>query len=62
MPWADVVALEANLAVMGTGAALGRAMARAIEPFGVQVIDLIVTAVFGRFNPASARHVTPSSA
>ena len=34
MPWADVVALEANLAVMGTGAALGRAMARAIEPFG----------------------------
>jgi DNA-binding MarR family transcriptional regulator len=34
MPWADVVALEANLAVMGTGMALGRAMARAIEPFG----------------------------
>ena len=34
LPWADVVALEANLAVMGTGAALGRAMARAIEPFG----------------------------
>ena len=34
MPWADDVALEANLAVMGTGAALGRAMARAIEPFG----------------------------
>ena len=34
MPWADVVAIEANLAVMGTGAALGRAMARAIEPFG----------------------------
>ena len=34
LPWADVVALEANLAVMGTGAALGRVMARAIEPFG----------------------------
>ena len=34
MPWADVVALEANLAVMGTGMALGRAMARAIAPFG----------------------------
>jgi DNA-binding MarR family transcriptional regulator len=33
LPWADVVALEANLAVMGTGMALGRAMARAIEPF-----------------------------
>lgn len=34
MPWADVVALEANLAVMGTGAALGRVMAKAIAPFG----------------------------
>ena len=33
-PWADFVALEANLAVMETADALRKAIARYIEPFG----------------------------
>jgi len=33
-PWADVVALEANLAVMETAEALRKAIARFIAPFG----------------------------
>src|SRR3954468_13075800 len=57
LPWADVVALEANLAVIGTGAALGRAMARAIEPFGFNlgppryaVVRVIFLAKAGRLS------------
>ena len=48
-PWADIVALEANLAVMETGDALRKAIARAIEPFGFNLGPpryLVVRAIF----------------
>jgi DNA-binding MarR family transcriptional regulator len=48
-PWADVVALEANLAVMATGDALRKAIARSIEPFGFNLGPpryLVVRAIF----------------
>jgi DNA-binding MarR family transcriptional regulator len=48
-PWADIVALEANLAVIETGDALRRAIARAIEPMGFNLGPpryLVVRAVF----------------
>jgi DNA-binding MarR family transcriptional regulator len=64
-PWADVLALEANLATMETADTLRKAIARFIEPFGYELGPpryLVVRAVYlakdGRLSLGDIARVT----